>query len=58
MHIDHTEVLRVWMQNTQHSFQLYSDGLEIKSIIDYLTTLGVSLFAPISLNVNWNNTQN
>jgi hypothetical protein len=53
--IDHTKVLRVCMQNTQHSFQLYGDCLDITSTIDQLKNIGASMFSAISPNINWNN---
>jgi len=53
--IDHTKVLRVCMQNTQNSFQLYGDCLDITSTIDQLKNIGASMFSAISPNINWNN---
>jgi hypothetical protein len=43
------------MHNTQHSFQLYGDGLEITSIIDNLIMIGASMLTPINPNFNWHN---
>jgi hypothetical protein len=53
--IEHTKFLRVCMQNTQHSFQIYGDGLELTSTIDQLKNIGVSMFSAISPNINWHN---
>jgi hypothetical protein len=46
------------MQNTQHSFKLSGDRLELASIIDHLRQLGVSMFAAISPNINGMNKTN
>ena len=56
--MDHTHFLRVRIQNTQHSFNLYGDGIEIESSIDNLHELGAFMFAPIRPNVNWHNQNN
>jgi len=53
--VDHTKMLRVCMQNPQHDFRLYGDGIEITSISNQLHSLGVNLFVLISPNVNWLN---
>jgi hypothetical protein len=41
------------MQNTQHDFRPQGDGIEIQTIIDNLSSLGVTMFAPTSPNINW-----
>jgi hypothetical protein len=56
--IDPCKIIRVCMQNTQHNFKLYGDGLEMHNLQNHLITLGISLFAPISPNVNWQNHSN
>jgi hypothetical protein len=56
--IDHTKTLQVCMQNTQHSFKIYGDGLDITSMIDNLKYIGASMFTAISPNINWTNTSN
>jgi hypothetical protein len=56
--VDQTKILRVCMQNTQHDFRLYGDGIKITSISNQLKTLGVNMFIPISPNVNWQNPSN
>jgi hypothetical protein len=53
--IDPTHILRICMQNTQHDFQIYGDGLEITTISNNLQSLGINMFIPISPNVNWIN---
>jgi hypothetical protein len=53
--IDPTRILRICMQNTQHDFQIYGDGLEITTISNNLQSLGINMFIPISPNVNWIN---
>jgi hypothetical protein len=55
---DPCKVLRICMQNTQHDFRLHSDGIEIKTIIDHLYSLGATMFVPISPNINWKNGNN
>jgi hypothetical protein len=56
--IDPKKILRVCVQNTQHDFKIYSDGLELTSIIEHLQNLAISMFVPISPNVNWKNHSN
>jgi len=56
--IDSTCILRLCMQNTQFSFQLFNEGLDISHILHHLPLLHVSMFVPISPNVNWNNPSN
>jgi hypothetical protein len=56
--IDPTKTLRVCIQNTQHDFKLYGDGLELSSIMEHLQTIGSSMFVPVSPNVNWKNHSN
>jgi hypothetical protein len=56
--IDPCKILRVCMQNTQHDFKLYGDGLEMHTLQNHLITLGISLFAPISPNINLQNLSN
>jgi len=46
------------MQNTQFSFQLYSDGIETSTLIDQLIFHDVQMYTPISPNINWNNISN
>jgi hypothetical protein len=57
-HINSCRFLRVCMQNTQHDFKIYGDGIEMSSIQSHLLSLGVCLFTPISPNINWKNTAN
>lgn len=56
--VDHTNVLRICMQNTQYDFKIYGDGLEISNIISNLKNIGASMFVPISPNINWKNRTN
>jgi len=56
--IDHTSVLRICAQNTQHDFKLHEDGLDMHNIITNLKLLGASMFVAISPHVNWKNTSN
>jgi hypothetical protein len=56
--IDPTKIFRVCVQNTQHDFKIYGDGSELTSIIEHLQTLAISMFVPISPNVNWKNHSN
>ena len=56
--IDSTRILRLCMQNTQFSFQLFNDGLDLSHILHHLPLLHVSMFVPISPNVIWNNPSN
>jgi hypothetical protein len=56
--VDHTKILRVCMQNTQHDFRLYGDGIKISTISNQLQPLGINMFVPISPNVNWLNPSN
>jgi hypothetical protein len=46
------------MQNTQFSFQLYNDGLDMSQIIKHLKLLSINMFIPISPNVNRTNPTN
>ncbi len=46
------------MQNTQHSFKLDCDNLDISNIASNLKNIGAFVFAPISPNVNWHNISN
>jgi hypothetical protein len=46
------------VQNTQNSFRLYDNGIELPTLIGNLQSLGVSMFSPISPYVNWKNTSN
>jgi len=46
------------MQNTQNSFRIYGDGIEMPNMIGNLLSLAVSMFCPISPDVNWKNTYN
>jgi len=56
--IDHTKILRVRMQNTQHSFQLYGDNIHMLNITYNLKSIGAFMSTPISPNVNWKNLSN
>jgi hypothetical protein len=56
--IDPRKTLRVCMQNTQHDFKICGDGIEMISIQNHLSSIGISVFAPISPNVNWKNSTN
>jgi len=53
--IDSTCILRLCMQNTQFSFQLFNEGLDISHILHHLPLLHVSMFVPISPNVSKKN---
>jgi hypothetical protein len=53
--IDHTKILCICMVNTQYSFQLYGNNIDLHNAIANLKTLGVQMFVPISLNINWCN---
>jgi len=55
---DPTKVLRICMQNTQNSFRLNDDGIDFPMIINNLKMSEVSVFSPISPDVNWKNTSN
>jgi hypothetical protein len=46
------------MQNTQHDFKLHGDGIKISTMVDNLISLGVTMFSPISPNINWKNGMN
>jgi len=56
--IDPSKILRVCIQNTQHSFQLYDQTLDMTVMIDNLRNTDANMFMPISLNVNWHNKMN
>jgi len=56
--VDTTKILRVILQNTQHSFQLYGNAIDMANLIFYLKTLGTSMFVAISPNMNWCNPSN
>jgi hypothetical protein len=56
--IDPTKTLRICIQNTPHSFQLYGDNIEMSLLVFNIKSLGVSMFVPISLNINWCNKNN
>jgi hypothetical protein len=56
--IDLTKTMRICLQNTQFSFQLYGDGLQMQSIMMNLKQLDANIFVPISPNINWNNQSN
>jgi hypothetical protein len=56
--VDTTKILRVILQNTQHSFQLYGNAIDMANLIFHLKTLGMSMFVPISPNVKWCNPSN
>jgi hypothetical protein len=56
--IDHTRVLWICAQNTQHDFKLHDNGLDMHNIITNLRLLGASTFVAISPNVNWKKTSN
>lgn len=50
--------MRILMQNTQYSFHISGDCIDISNTIMNLYDMGVALFAPISPNVNWKNPSN
>ncbi len=52
--INPSKTLRISMQNTQFSFQIYGDGLELHDIIQNLQQIDAHIFVPISPNINWN----
>ncbi len=56
--IDHTKILPVCAQNTQHSFRLFGDMIDILTTIENLKSNGIQMSAPISPNVNWHNQSN
>jgi hypothetical protein len=56
--IDKTKILRVCLQNTQHSINISGDGLELSYMMMNLAELNVSLYTPISPNVDWKNPSN
>jgi hypothetical protein len=56
--IDSTRTLRLCMQNTQFSFQLYNDGVDISHILHNLPLLDINMFVQISPNVIWSNPSN
>ena len=56
--IDPSSHLHVCIQNTQHDFKLYNDGLEMATIIENLKNIDVVMFIPISPNVNGKNPTN
>jgi len=55
---DPTKVLRICMQNTQKSFRLNNDGIDFPMIINNLKMSEISVFSPISPDVNWKNINN
>lgn len=56
--VDHIKFLRVCVQNTQHSFQLQGDGIDMSKFIANIPSLGAQMIVPISPNVNWFNKSN
>jgi len=46
-------ILQVCFQNTQHSFRIHGDNIEMPNKISHLQSIGVGMFAPISPNINW-----
>jgi len=56
--IDPSKILRVCLQNTQHDFRIFGDGIEMISIQNHLSSIGTYVFAPISPNINWKNSTN
>ena len=52
--INPSKTLRISMQNTQFSFQIYGDGLELHDIIQNLQQIDAHIFVPINPNINWN----
>lgn len=54
--IDKTKVLRIVMQNTQHSFNIHGDKVELHQLMLNLQSIGAGAFVAISPNVNWCNT--
>jgi hypothetical protein len=45
--IDPTKTLRVCIQNTQHSFQIYRDGIKISNIMDDISNLFVQMLSQL-----------
>ena len=56
--VDRTKILQVCAQNTQHSFHLFGDMIDILTTIDNLKSNGIQMFAPNGPNVNWHNQSN
>jgi hypothetical protein len=56
--VDPTQTLRVCVQNTQRSFQLYGNGIEMSTMLTNISKLGAQMFVPISPNINWVNPTN
>jgi len=56
--LDTSNSLQICMQNTQHDFQLYGDGMEMSCLLHNLRETEAQVFCPISPNVNWNNQSN
>jgi hypothetical protein len=46
-------ILCVCFQNTQHSFRIHGDNIELPNITSHLQSFGIGRFAPISPYVNW-----
>lgn len=53
--IDPTQILWICMQNTQFSFKIQGDNLDISNIINHLQQLDTQMFFAISPNINWQN---
>jgi hypothetical protein len=51
--VDNPNILQICLQNTKHSFQLFGEDIESPNILKNLKSFGVSMFVPISPNVNW-----
>lgn len=56
--IDHTKILRICVQNTQHLFQLYVDAIDISLLVANVKSFGASNFVLINPNINWCNINN
>jgi len=56
--IDPTQIIRVCVQNTQHDFKLFDDGISLPIIIENLLNIGANMFVPISPKINWKNPSN
>jgi len=48
-----SNILRICFQNTQHSFQIHGEAIELPNLISNLQSLGIGMFIPISPNINW-----
>jgi hypothetical protein len=51
--IDTSKILRICMQNSQHSFQIYGDTINLPPMVGNFQSIGANMYVPISPNINW-----